>query len=299
MLTCVSPKQWEGRPPAVASPPVNPYDLLQNVNGAWAVQPSSGVPSTNDVWSWNGTIWTPRAVGAGAIQPFVPDANTVGLWRLDGSLSNLVDPSNPLIVDVGTEVYADIVPGKRAFYFSGGTRLKVNAFVSALARTGDVTCAMMIQLDADPTSSTIFCGHGASGETQAANILYSMQCLNSTPPRSMNFLSEHDNGVNDSFTTSAPASLPPIHNIGLLGFSRISDIIQFYYCGKPLGSASSALNTPNGGGNGRFYVGASDGTTVCTRMLCWGVMVEDIGWTDSEWLACYNQTLGPAFGTLT
>lgn len=283
----------DARTPVAA--PVNEYDLLQNVKGSWGVEPSAPAPATNDVWSWNGSIWVPRAVGAGAIQPFQADAHTVGLWRLQGDLSNLVDPSNPLTVDAGTEIYADIVPGTLAFYFNGSTRLRVANFVSALALTGDMTSVVVVQLDATPTSSTVLLGHGAVGETQADNILYQM-IVGTSIPRTLGWFSESGAGVNASFNTAAPASLPPIHNILLIGGSRINNVVQFYVNGKPFGSPSSALTTPDGGTSGRFYVGGSDGSATITPSLFFGAMVQDVGWTATEWLACYNQVLGPAYG---
>ncbi len=279
--------------------PRHEWDQLQPVAGTWGVEPSITEPAVGSLWRWDGTLWSPSSAGIGAIEPLAATANTVGLWPLNGVLDNTVDAANPATVAAGTEIYTDVVPGKRAFFFNGTTRLQVAAFVPALALTGDHAGFAIYQLDTDPTASTILFGHGGPGDASSTtNILYSATVVNATPPRLMNFLSESGVGVNASYTTAAPDSVPPIHNIGLFAYSKIGGIVQFYMNGLPFGAPSGVLTTPFDGSAGRFQIGASDTTTTMTRAVCWGVRIDNVGRTAAEHKAVYNATLGQGFGLL-
>ncbi|HWA71536.1 MAG TPA: LamG-like jellyroll fold domain-containing protein [Polyangiaceae bacterium] len=279
------------------------YDTIQDPAGTGLTQRSvlqfvgssgaTDVAVTDDAGNSRTIVSIPTP---GILQYHDTTHSPVGLWQLNGSLSDSSGNGNTLTVDTGTARYVDIVPGKLAHFFDGSTRLIVSSFVSALAIAGDMTVEFFLQLDSDPTVGPSVFAHDASGETSGANALYSMDFTSSTN-KTPRWFSEHGSGTDDTFTVSAPSGLPPIHNVGHVAIVRSSNTIQFYWNGRTLGSASSALTTPDGGSSGRLRIGGSASNTISRCLICsFKIIASALSANDVK--AEYNRTLGPLYGIL-
>jgi len=254
-----------------------------------------GVPGSTNVVVVDGSdivqIPTP-----GSLQYHDLTHSPVGLWQLNGSLADSSGSGHTLTVDSGTERYVDIVPGKLAHFFDGATRLVLSSFVSALAITGDLTVEFLFQLDQDPATASSIFAHDASGETSATNALYSVDFTSSTN-KTTRWFSEHGSGIDDTFTLAAPAGLPPIHNVGHFAAVRSSNVVQFYWNGRTLGSPSSTLTAPDGGLSGRLRIGGSAASIFSRCLICsFKVIASALSAYDVK--AEYNRTLGPIYGIL-
>jgi hypothetical protein len=75
--------------------------------------------------------------------------NPVGLWQFDGDMTDSSPTGENFTVATGSELYGTgIVPGTKAFYFNGSTRIHSGSPAPAALRiTGDMTVEFLIKPD--------------------------------------------------------------------------------------------------------------------------------------------------------
>jgi len=163
---------------------------------------------------------------------------------------------------------------------------------AALRITGDITIEMLLVFTDVPSGVRLF-EHGATGETEATNILYQLTISNQN---SMAWFSESGAGVDESdatFSSDAPA-LPAVGVPFYLAVRRQSNVVRVYLNGVQWGSDSPTLTTPTGSTSGQLVI-CSTGTN---KPLFLGFKVIASALTDNEVKEEYNRTLGQAFGPL-
>lgn len=273
--------------------------------GLWV--PTSSAPSDGQIARWNAGANTWEFVpepNLGALQYLDTTYAPIGLWNFDGTLADQSGNGNDLTNAAGQMAFADVVPGKLGLYLLAGTRYQTAAAVPLLQRTGDMSMVCIAQQDS-AVNLTVLAGYAGPGETQPDNILYQLayEAYLSTDltPRRLRYFHEFGAGVNVSFSSSLTVSLPPVHNIVFLGFTRIANVVQLYVNGLPFGAPSAALTPPDGGAgaNTRYLFGASDtSTTVGSTFVAFSHALYGGGLSAAQMKDLYNLTLGPAFGRL-
>lgn len=273
---------------------------------------TSSEPQDGDVLQWDAVagryVYVPLP-SLGNLQPFDVAGAPAGVWNFQRTLADISGNGNDLALVEGNAAFADIVPGKSALYVLRDTRYQTADDAPELRLTGDMTALAIIQTDGTPdTDQTIVCRYGSSGETEVNNVLYTLGLevsdFRPTIPRQLFYFSEHGAGLDDNRPSVGTDSLPPVHNVALIGFRRQSNVIRFYYNGLPFGTDPAAINTPTGGTSttARFMVGSTSplgtGDPAANPFLIFGLKVYPRALNDAEVLSEYNRTLGPAFGTL-
>jgi hypothetical protein len=85
----------------------------------------------------------------------------------------------------------------------------------------------------------------------------------------------------------------------LIGFTRTSNVIQFYRNGELMGSASGTLTAPSGGSNSRLRIGALTDSSELLLGIIGGVKIIPSALTSLQMKAEYNRTFGISLGFLT
>ena len=238
---------------------------------------------TDYAFSRESRLWLP-STGLGRIPLLY---SPVGLWHFNGDRTDSSGNGHDFGSTVGTMRYIQIRPGMAGAYFRG-TYVRVDH--SDLRITGDVTLALLMQLHAYPTGSTmrhylIGCGQeGSSSESE--NTMYSINLLVAGGIR---WWSEHGSGVSDLFPTGY---LMPMQTWGLLIGRRASNIVTFSWNGEQLGAASSALTTPTGGSGGGLAIGSAPDAAADGEFSCGGAAVWASALTDDQITTLTYSVLG-------
>jgi hypothetical protein len=256
-------------------------------------------PVSSTQWESIGTSASAAAGGTSALTNFDDRNNPVVLYNFDqGATTSLVNLGTAgsaanLSVELGTETYGDLFPGKGGFYFNGSARLLAGAS-SSLVITGDSSVLLMLQRDRDaPAGAFVFALAGAT-ESEADNALASLIAIVAeTPPRRMRWISENGAGINSEVDTVATFSFPPVHNISWIGLSKSGTTVSFYYNGRFVSSGS--ITAVTGGTNARLRVGGNVGVNT-SQSLMYGFKLLDQAYDAPEMAAEYNYTMGGAFG---
>jgi hypothetical protein len=232
---------------------------------AWQVDPATGLPVA--IWLKN----TEGDLGWSKLWPPAPNTvSSIGLMFSPvacyqfsrGYPSGIQDVSGSgfdLALHAGQVNYANYGMFKQGFYFDGATRLYVPGFHSELALTGDMTCLWLGIPFSFPSgsSSAVIVEHSGNGETEALNTLYSLVQGRGTA-QTLNFVSEHGAGLDDSFPIGSAWAVPQA--LVLFGFTRKDGRVQGY-CNSGFvnhhWADAVALATPTGGGSGRLLVGGT------------------------------------------
>ena len=277
--------------------------------GLWLPTPTAPNDGDTAVWNAAANAWqyTPLP-SLGALRYFDNTFSPVGLWNFNNTLNDANGvAANNFTTAAGTLGFTDIAPGKSALYVFVGNRFSTAAPAPAMLLQGDMSMFVVIQPDSGPaTADQSVAFYGASTDVEATNIQWSMAFLQQTSPvtapKRLNYLSEHGLGVNDSVDSGGNVSLSPVHNISLMGFTRIANVIQFYVNGLPFGPPSAAIVAPTGGTDPtmRLLIGAGSPVTVATAsFVVFSMQVIASGLSAAQVKQLYNQSLGPAFGILT
>lgn len=227
----------------------------------------------------------------------------VGLWAMqnaggaDFAAGGALDTSgngHTLTLEAGTLRYANLTTELAGCYFDGASNLVVTAFVSALAMAGDMTF-LCIASDAPPTATLgALVEHGDAGSDVDPNnnTLYGIFGVASPSP-GKTYLHEQGTGVNETKTT-ANWAMP--YSANLVGFSRISNVVQFYINGRAWDTPSGTLNAPTGGSNGRLRIGGrSAAGSYYTGGIC-SVGLWNFGFSAAYHLERYNYCFGRSRG---
>lgn len=217
----------------------------------------------------------------------------VALYKLDGVMTDFSGNGFDMSVETGTEMYADVVPGKRGFYFNGSTKLIYNTFSSTLAITGAVTLIAIIQCDVLLAIDGLI-SHGASGEASDTNLLYNAQ-IQALTPQQLGWLHEHGGGTNDAYNPTGSARMPPIHNLVMVGWSRdASNVVTMNINGRTV-ATSGTLTAADGGGSGRLRLGGT-GDATSERFVMFSAKVVAAAYSEAQFKAEFNRSLGPVYG---
>lgn len=233
--------------------------------------------------------WKPAV---SAIVPHDTSDAPVALYQLAGSLVDTGSGATALTANSLTQ-YCELWPGLKGWDGLGGNGFHSTVVdPAALALTGDMTIAAFVRspdnLRGLGTARSIICFDTNAGGTLASNILYSIGISSGGFPQ---WIQQHGSNTSDIFTLTTD-----IFPSGLfhLAVTRISNVIQMYVNGLPLGAASSALTTPTGGTASSFRFGTQGGAPLAVALA--SVEVIASGLTAAQIKAKYNKTFGPVFG---
>lgn len=222
-----------------------------------------------------------------------------GLWNFDDTLAAVVGPD--LVLDAGTYTFTDIAPGCRGIDIPLNTRLSAPV-TSSLVFTGDMSLEVILQLNTNPTNLWIAGVGGADTGAAANNVTGALILPSTTAPRPVRVFWESAGGIDRGFTTPTTAgslSVPPIHNIISLGWSRSGTSATVYMNGRVFAGPTSGVAAPTGGTNGQLSIGGRIGALSTDQFLLSSVAVYGRARPAAEWLASYNRSLGNGLGFIT
>lgn len=214
----------------------------------------------------------------------------VGLWQLNGDLTDSSGNGYDLTMASGNAHYGDIAPGVKGFLHDGASRIYRSSFTSALAIVGDMTAEMLIVYNGVPfPSNLVILSHDANGESSDTNYLYQIAFTDN--PIVLRYFAEFSTGTNVLYTINEVIPQTICH----LAMTRASNVIQFYLNGNALGAASTTLTAPSDGSNGRFSIGGDSGSLAPVMSVA-SVKLIASALTASQVKAEYTRTLGGYFG---
>jgi len=195
-----------------------------------------------------------RGVGqggiSGALQYHDTSLSPVGLWQLNKSLIEVVSGLS-LTLDGGTIQYAQIRPSAWGFAFNGNTQLQRSTRDAALARTGALSCSMLLHIPDYPSALFTLLSMGSSDfNAPATNCLYRLSV-----DTNLNLVYQSDSGSGPTTYTGTFSSSDATLPLGVLfhlGFTRSADnagtqTIKMYLQGTQVGSSITNATTPTGG----------------------------------------------------
>ena len=201
--------------------------ICSNLEAYWKLDDSSGTTATDiSENSHNGTLQN------------MADAN----WSTSLPSGLGFANTNALTFD-GTEEYVSVSSD------------------SALQITGDLTLALWVNYDAlsSAASGNVLVAHGATGETEATNILYHFGIKSDNTFR---LEWESSAGTDTSVESSATATMSASqwYHVAAVRDSTAGEV-KFYIGGSLLGSSQSYSTSPTGGTDGSLVLGASADST--------------------------------------
>jgi hypothetical protein len=227
------------------------------------------------------------------------DDNPVALWNFNDTLAAVRGPD--FTSTTGPYAFCDVYPGVRGLDVGLSTRLQT-ASSGGLVLLGDMSVELLLLLDTNPTNEWIIGVGGASGTGLAVNnVSWSLILPVTTPPRSVQGFWESGTGTARGFTTPVTAgsrSVPPVHNLMQLGYSRSGFTGQVYMNGRTFGAAVSGVAAPSGGSSGLVTLGARAGALSADQFQLLSAAVYDRARPAAEWKASYNRSLGNGLGFL-
>lgn len=220
----------------------------------------------------------------------------LALWNFNDTLAAVRGPS--LSLGAGTFAFTDVYPGVRGLEVAIGCRLDA-PLTPNLQLQGDMSVEMLLQLDTSPTACWM-CGVGGTSSVAAAqNASWGLMFPNATVPRGIQGFWQSGSGVARGFTTATTSgnpSLPPIHMIMTVGFSRSGIDGIPYLNGRAFGPPISGVAAPTAGTSGIFTIGARPGATCPDQFLVLSIAVYNRVRPASEWLGSFNRSIGNGLG---
>jgi hypothetical protein len=254
-----------------------------------------------------GGVSPASASGAvGVIQLHDTTYNPVGLWQFQGDLNDSSGHGFSASVDAGElgyEVMAQRLLGARF----NGLRLS-GPSATLLALRNDMTIEFFGSFEdqgpvgsfaAVPAAGTTGIAISYTGGTSdvASDVNYLYQ-ISFPDVRRIQWFSEHDVGVNDTFVPSQMV-MPPPGQLFHCAAVRQNSRVQFYLNGAPYGTLSPSLFAPTDGANSRLWFGGVSGTgtpTVGNNFSLASVKLIATGLNADAVRGEYNRTLGPYLG---
>lgn len=227
------------------------------------------------------------------------DDDPVALWNFNETLAAVRGPN--FTSTTGPYAFCDVYPGVRGLDVGLATRLQT-AVDPNLVLLGDMSVEVLLLLDSNPTNTWIIGVGGASGTGVAANnVSWSLILPVTAPPRSVQGFWESGTGTARGFTTPVTAgsrSVPPIHNLMQLGYSRSNFTGQVYLNGRTFGSPVSGSAAATGGSSGIVTIGARAGAVSGDQFQLISAAVYNRSRSAAEWKASYNRSIGNGLGFL-
>jgi len=218
----------------------------------------------------------------------------VGLWQLQGDLTDSSGNGFDLEVGAGTEQYVPLSGSVDAAFLDGSTYFRRAAAEASLLITGDVTIEALVSWVQDPPGTGVntsisgpaLVGHGTAGETEPANSVY---ILGARPGGGLKWLTESGGGSNAQYELTADLPAQTLHHVAV---TRASNVVRLYWNGTLLGT-SGTLTAPTGGASGRFVIGAlTDGSNENPTALIASVKLIASALTPAQIRAEFVRTLG-------
>ena len=268
----------------------------QGTAGASGTNGTNGTAGATGVTGPTGPTGATGATGAdgaagnfSAISLLDTTYTPVALWQLNESLADSSGNSHTLVCTA--PIWTDVYPGIRGLKPPNTGSIDVANSDSALRIAGDITIAVIVffyQLPSHDGALICCAGTVSDDSSNATNFQYQI----SVSAGGFTWFSEHGStGINDAYSVFF---VPPIRQTCLVAATRISNVIQFYLNGKPMGAASSALIAPDGGSAAKVAVGnqPAGGGTGDFRGFVSSTMVVASGLTATQMKAMYNNSLG-------
>lgn len=264
--------------------------------------------------------------GGGGIQqaqalPAALLQSPAGYWPLAGDMVDVSGNGNDLVDPTASPVrYTDLVPGvmgqrQRAFNVAESV-----GSPAALRITGSMTAGLLFQQfqDYTPTSGAqvLLSWRGTGSDTETENSLYELVIMREDGRSYWFYFHETGAGPGNNRTAtplvSGEALAVPLGPC-LIGFSRVDNgdgtcDVTFYQNGLPYaceyadeGGVVPTLSNPTGGTSAscEFRLGNNDATTAEVNGTLASAFVETgVAWSDDDWKAAYNQTLGMSMGLI-
>lgn len=222
----------------------------------------------------------------------------LALWNFNDTLNAVLGPN--FTTTTGPYAFCDAYPGVRALDVGIGTRLETTTAAN-LVLLGDMSVELLILLDSNPTNQWILGVGGANTGVAANNVSWSLILPVTNPPRSVQGFWQSGAGVSRGFTTPVTAgspSVPPIHNLLQLGFSRSGINGQVYMNGRAFGAPISGVAAPTSGGSGIVTIGGRAATVSSDQFQLISAAVYGRSRPAAEWKASYNRSIGNGLGFL-
>jgi hypothetical protein len=213
------------------------------------------------------------------------------LWQLNETLSDTSGNGFDLAITGGPITqYADIYPSRKGLYLLAGATLAHTTTVPAgLQISGDITVECLVDFTLRNVGRPFF-GCDGSVASSTNNRLYGVEFDSSGFPK---WTQQH--GTQDSTGGAFVCSnmFPP--ELCHFAVTRISNVVQFYCNGLPLGSPSGTLTAPTGGGSSVFHLG--QGATAACEGIVRSLKIIATGLSAAQVKAEYNRCLGTVFWT--
>lgn len=222
--------------------------------------------------------------------------NPLAQWNPGVSLSDQTANGLNLTVDAGT-LRISGAQSIQSAYFDGSLRLIGPAAGSTLERAHTLTFVLLVKIHSVQTVNRTLLTYALTGETEATNVLYSMDFSHQT--YNINYFTENGPGNNIS-ASRANELFPPVQTIAMVG-ARASapsggQIAVDFIQGGRVVPASALITTPTGGTTSRLYIGQNqDGASGFIGEI-FSVAIYGAALTDQEIANIYNSVLGGVDG---
>lgn len=220
----------------------------------------------------------------------------LALWNFNDTLAAVRGPS--LVLEAGSIGFTDMYPGIRGMEIAIGCRLAA-ALTPSLQLLGDMSVEMLVQLDTNPSSQWCCGVSGPSGVVTANNVSWGLVLPNTTAPRGLQGVWQNGTGTDRGFstaTTNGSVSIPPVHNVLSLGYSRSGVIGIPYVNGRPFGPPVNGTALAAGGTAGVFTIGARPGAVATDQFIALSIAVYNRVRSASEWRQSFNRSIGNGVG---
>lgn len=217
--------------------------------------------------------------------------NPSALWQFNETLSDTSGNGFDLTISAGpTTQYTDIYPSVRGLYLlSGLTAAHTTTTPAGLQISGDITIECLVDFTVRNVSHPFF-ACDAAAVSSASNRQYGVAFDSNGFPT---WSQEHGTQDSTGGTFTCTEMFPP--RLCHFAVTRISNVIQFYCNGLPLGSASGTLTTPTGGGSSVFRLG--QGSSPTGEGILRSLKIVAAGLSAAQVKAEYNRCLGNVFWT--
>jgi hypothetical protein len=143
----------------------------------------------------------------------------LGLWQLDGGLTDSSGNGYDVALGAGTARYTGLLPGSthKGFYFDSSTTLIRSTRTAALDLLGAITVEFLLFLHTKITVDTELVTYGDSGETLNDNYLWSVRLIQSATGGApcLDSFWEYSTGTNVSVSSTYPLPVGELMHIAM------------------------------------------------------------------------------------
>lgn len=213
----------------------------------------------------------------------------VGLWTLDGNLTDSSGNGNDLTEQTGTAVFTDYM-GKKWWYADGATILSAGT-AAELNLTGDCTCFVTLRIMTDGNLGSYIMGRGDEGSAGANNWNY-LLWMNSGNFRGFH---EYDAGLQGGQPLLGAIPQPDVA-FGILTLALVRDATANEYrwfMDGVLVETDTYTTDANGGASTTFRMGGSSiGSFLLDKCMVRNAAVYDSALSAAQIAAIHTESLG-------